>query len=237
MQPADQNPIAKAIIAALSFIYDQVAVSTRSVLSATRHYDEEYEDWTDYQQRAGFRMMDEIADGHIKACKVQVSGLGAVAGFGGYAALVPDAIQFVTLTLRMVTGIAAAYGFDPAPTYLEGKTKVIVLQAYLNANLGQAGYKGAEKIGLSAITKFLKNVAMRSNLLMKIIVAIGRVIGIRITRAWLLKSVPFVASGVNAGFNWYLAGQIGREAKREFRQFREDLRDGKYRDDDDYDGL
>jgi hypothetical protein len=109
--------------------------------------------------------------------------------------------------------------------------------AYLNANIGQGAAKTGQKIGVGAAFKFFKNVGMRSNLLTVVAVKVGKVLGIRITRRWLLRSIPFVASAANAGLNWYLARRIGAGAKEEFRQFRKDLRVGKCKDDSDYDDL
>src|SRR6185503_9385422 len=100
-------------------------------------YHTEFNNWEKYQRDAGLKLMDDIADAQIRACKISVSALGAAAGFGGFATIVPDTLQFVALTLRMATGIAAAYGFDPQPAANHGKTKVLVLQSYLNANVGK----------------------------------------------------------------------------------------------------
>jgi hypothetical protein len=236
-QPDDQNPVARAVTAGLEMIYERVAVRKDSTLSDARYQGLVFETWDEYQRRAPFTAMDDIADAHIKTCKVSVSALGAAAGFGGFAAMVPDALQFVTLTLRMVTGIASAYGFDPDPKALDGKVKLLVLQAYLNANLGQTAYKGTEAVALSAATRLFTNVANRADWLILLLGLIGRIIGIRITRQGILRTIPLVSSGVNAGFNWHLAQKIARSARAEFKQFRDDLRLGKYKNEPDYAGL
>lgn len=232
-----ESKIAEAVSAAVSTIYDKVHVRPDAMMQAANAYELGIKDWDDYQRRFPLKLMDDLADEQIKWAKIQVSSLGAVAGLGGLLASIPDTIQFVTLTLRMVTGIAAAYGFNPAPDYLEGKTKVLILQAYLNANLGNTRQKGIEAVGLGATTKLLKSVVQRSDLLIRLIILIGRIIGIRLTKRGLLAGIPLAASGVNAGFNWFYARQIARAAKEEFRGFRDDLRRGKYYDDPDYDGL
>jgi hypothetical protein len=232
-----QNAVTTALEGAISYAYDHVAVNKDQVLKAAQRYHADFDDWDKYQRKAGLKLMDEIADSQITSAKVTVSGLGAAAGFGGFLTIVPDTIQFMTLTLRMVTGIAAAYGFDPHPDYLKGKVKVLVLQAYLNANLGQAPSKGIEALTLSATTRLFRNAVTRSDLLMKIILAIAKIMGLRVTRQGLLKSIPIVSSGANAGFNWYYARQIANSSKAEFRQFREELRQGKYKGDPDFEGL
>jgi hypothetical protein len=237
MAHLEDNPISRAIASALDLTYDRVAMKRDGVLEAAQEFDLGFKDWDEYQRRAGAKLMNDTADRYISNCKLQVSSLGAAAGFGGYLAIIPDALQFVGFTLRMVTGIAAAYGFDPDPDYLSGKVKVLVLQAYLNGSAGNAQFRGAEKMTLSAVTKALARAATRSQFLLTIIVAIARLLGVRISKQWLLKSIPLVASGANAGFNWLLARQIGNSAKAEFRQFREDIRIGKYKDDPDYSGL
>jgi hypothetical protein len=229
--------ITNAVSEAVSRVYDRVAVNKESVLRDVEHYELGITTWEEYQRKAPLKVMEEIADGHVQWTKIKVSGLGTALGAGGLALIIPDTLQFLTLTIRMVTGIAAAYGFDPHPEYLGGKVKVIVLQAYLNANLGKSAVAGAEKVGLGAAVKFLRDVAMRSNFLIKLIVAIGKVIGVRVTRQMLLKALPGVAAGINGALGWFLTRGIANHAKAEFRQFREDLRRGKYKDDPDYEGL
>jgi hypothetical protein len=233
-----QQTVTEAIAKSVTWTYDKIAVRKDTVFeNAVRHYELPFDEWRQYQKDASFRVMDEIANGYILQCKVQVIGLGALMGPGGFATIVPDAVQFLGFTLRMVTGIAAAYGFDPDPKFLEGRTKAVILQAYLNANIGKGAAEAGGKIGAGVAFKFFKNVAMRSNALAVLVVSIGKVLGIRITRQWLLRSIPFVASAANAGINWYLARAIGEEVRTEFRQFRKDLRAGKYGDDSDYDDL
>ena len=232
-----ESVIAQAVSSAMDVLYDRVYVRADAVLEAAKPYELGFENWDEYQRRMPLKLMDAIADDYIKWGKIQVSGLGALAGFGGWLTMVPDTLQFVTLTLRMVTGIAAAYGFNPDPDYLHGKVKVLILQAYLNANLGNATVKGIEAVSLSTTTKLLQTVAKRSDLLIRIIILIGRIIGIRLTRKGLLASIPIASSGINAGANWYYARQIALSAKEEFRVFRDDLRRGKHRNDPAYEGL
>jgi hypothetical protein len=229
--------VTAALEGAINYTYDHVAVSRESTLKAAQHYNLEFRDWDNYLRAAGLKLMDDIADQQIMRCKVAVSTLGAAAGFGGFATIIPDTLQFVTLTLRMVTGIAAAYGIDPQPTARHGKNKVLVLQAYLNANLGGAQQKGVQAVTLTSTTKLLRTAAARSDLLLRIIVLLARIIGLRVTKQGLMRSIPVISSGTNAGFNWYYARQIAVAAKAEFRQFREELRSGKYRGDPDYEGL
>ena len=232
-----ESAVAQAIETGIGLIYDRVAVDKNSVLKAGSEFHTGFDTWEEYQRKAGIKLMDQIADEHIRNCKIAVSALGAAAGFGGFATIVPDTLQFITLTLRMVTGIAAAYGFDPDPYFMKGKTKVLVMQAYLNANLGQTTQKGIEAVTLSATTRLMRNAATRSDLLVRIIIVIARLVGLRITRQGILRSIPLLSSGTNAGFNWYYARQIAESAKAEFRQFRTELRQGKYRDDPAYEGF
>ena len=232
------NKLNQEVTNGLSGTYDKVALDKNVILqSARQQYRLDVPTWNDYQNNAPSKIMEEIADGYIMGCKLKVSGLGTAFGLGGLVTAVPDALQFLYFTLKMVTEIAAAYGFDPNPNYLEGKVKCIVLQSYLNGNIGHSAIDGAEKIGISAVTKFLKNVAMRKNILIKIIVAIGKVLGIRVTRSLLLKAVPVIACAAGGGLNWWLAQKIANNAKSEFGSFRQDLRAGKYKHDSDYDGL
>jgi uncharacterized protein (DUF697 family) len=238
MDPREwMDKIAKAVSDVVSFTYDRVAVKKEDVLKATKCYGIDADGWKAYQQKAPFKVMDEVADGYILWTKIKVSGLSVPLGAAGLPAAIPDAVQFLGFTIRMVTGIAAAYGFDPDPDYLQGKVKTIILQAYLNGNVGKGTVEGVEKLTAAAAVKFLKNVPMRSNFLMKLIVAIGKVFGIRVTRQLLLKAVPGVSGAINGGLSWYLVRQIAKQAKEEFRTFRKDLRDGKYRGDEDYVGL
>ncbi len=240
MSPEPKKPegvIAEAVSSAVSAVYDRVYVRADRMLEAANAYELGMRDWDDYQQRFPLKLMDDLADEQIKWAKVQVSSLGALAGLGGLAAAIPDTLQFVTLTLRMVTGIAAAYGFNPDPQYLEGRTKVLILQAYLNANLGNTPRKGVEAVTLSATTRLLRTAAARSDLLIRLIILIGRILGFRLTRKGLLASIPLAASGANAGFNWYYARQIARAAREEFRAFRDDLRRGKHAGEAEFDGL
>ena len=238
MSEENQSKVSQAVTGVLSATYDRVALDKNVILrSARQHYHLTLPTWEDYQHKAPLDVMDDIANGYIKATKITVSGAGAVCGLGGIAAAVPDVIQFLGFTLRMVTEIAAAYGFDPAPDCMEGRIKCVVLQAYLNANLGHSAIDGVEKIGVSAATKYLKNVAMRKDFLIKIIIAIGKAIGIRVTRKMLLKAVPGVASIAGGGMNWMLAQKIAAGAQAEFRAFREELRVGKYARNPDYNGM
>jgi hypothetical protein len=229
--------VVDAVTGAISLTYDKVAVDHESILKGARHYELDLNTWEDYQRRAPSEVMEQLADSHIKRCKIVVSGLAVPLGAGGLPLLIPDLLQFIAATLRMVTGIAAAYGFDPAPEYLEGKVKSIILQAYLNGLVGKKAVTGVEKLTLGATTKFLRTVAMRSNFLIKVIVAIGKIFGVRITRQVLLKAVPGVSGAINGALSWVLVQQIAKQAKADFKQFREELRQGKYRDDPDYDGF
>lgn len=238
MSDEKQGKVSQAVANALSAAYDKVALDKNAILrSARQHYHLPLTTWQEYQHHASFDVMDEIADGYIKATKITVSGAGAVCGLGGLATAIPDVVQFMGFTLRMVTEIAAAYGFDPAPDCMEGRIKCVVLQAYLNANLGHSAIDGMEKLGVSAATKYLKNVAMRKDFLIRIIVAIGKALGLRVTRKMLLKVVPGIASVAGGGMNWFLAQKIAASAKAEFRAFREELRTGKYACDPDYNGM
>src|SRR5687767_12076177 len=160
--------VTAALEGAINYTYDHVAVDREHILKAAQSYNLEFRDWDNYQRAAGMKLMDDIADQQIMGCKVAVSTLGAAAGFGGFLTIVPDTLQFLTLTLRMVTAIAGAYGIDPDPSARHGKNKVLVLQAYLNANLGQAQSKGVQAVTLSSTSKLLKSAAMRSDLLIKI---------------------------------------------------------------------
>ena len=161
MSSDNQSTISQAITNALSSLYDKVALDKNVILqSAANTYHLDLLSWEDYQYHAPVIVMDEIANGYILATKIKVSGLGAVCGAGSIFTAIPDVIQFVTLTLRMVTEIAAAYGFDPAPDCMEGRIKCVVLQAYLNGILGQSVIEGVEKIGVNMATKFLKNVVV-----------------------------------------------------------------------------
>jgi hypothetical protein len=235
--PEDSNPLVRAITAALNYTYDQVAVSREDILKATKHYDLQFTSWDDYQRRAPFSMMEQIANGYIRWTKIKVSGLAFPLAMGNIALAVPDTLQYLGFTLRMVTGIAAAYGFDPHPDHLGGKVKSIVLQAYLNGNLGRGAIEGAGKLSLGAATKFLKTVPMRTNFLMRVIVAIGKALGIRITRKLLLTWVPIAGGVFNSAFSWGLANGIAMSARKDFSDFREEIRSGKYRNDPDYQGL
>lgn len=237
MAQDDQNPVSKAVSQAVGFVYDRVAVHRDTVLRDARALKREFKDWEEYQRTAPFTLMDELAERHIQRCKITVSSLGAAAGLAGFVAVVPDALQFLTLTLRMVTGVAAAYGFDPDPDAREGRNKVIILQAYLNASLGESAYKSAESVGLSSAAKLIRNAAERSTWLLKLIIAIARIIGIRLTEKGILRTIPVVSSGINAGANWYFARQISRAARKELKDFRDDLRLGKHRGDRDFEGL
>jgi len=112
-----------------------------------------------------------------------------------------------------------------------------VLQAYANANMGHTVDKAGEAVTLSATTRLIRTVAARAKWLTGLIILIGRLIGIRLTRQGILKAIPVASSGVNAALNWRMAADIARQARTEFKQFRDDLRIGKYRDDPDYAGL
>lgn len=239
MSEEPEGAVARAVSATVGAIYDQVAVSKDGVLraAAARGTDTDFATWEDYQRLAPFYLMDDLAEAHVANCRMTVTTLGAAAGFGGLITAIPDALQFVTCTLRMVTGIAAAYGFDPDPDARSGRNKVVILQAYLNANLGQSAYKSGEAITLSAVTVMVKNAAARSRFLMNLLILIGRIIGIRLTRGTILRAIPVISSGINAGVNWKLSQSIAKEAKAEFKQFRDELRLGKYRNDANYDGL
>jgi hypothetical protein len=229
--------VAAAVSSAINRLYDEVAVSKEEVLQAVQQYELGITTWEEYREKAPSDVMGEIADGYIQWTKIKVSGLGTVLGAGGAALLIPDTLQFVGFSLRMVTGIAAAYGFDPHPQCLEGRMKTITLQAYLNANLGKAAVTGVERVSISGVVKFLKTAAMRSHFLLRLIVLIGRLIGLRISRQLLLRAIPGVAAGINGMLSWYLARGIARNAKAEFRQFRRDIRHGKYKSDPDYAGI
>lgn len=237
MDADDLNPVSRAVAAALDLAYDQVVVKKERVLHDAAERGLKPASWEEYQRTASFTVMDDLADAHIRNCKISVSGLGAAAGFGGLVAAIPDALQFVTLTLRMVTGIAASYGFDPDPDAQHGRTKLLVLQAYANANLRQAAYKGGEAVALSAATRLFRTAAARSRWLPILLRLIGLLIGLRLTRGTILRAIPIVSSGINAGFNWRMASQIAASSRKEFKQFRDDLRLGKYRDDPAYEGL
>jgi hypothetical protein len=234
MEKDPQGAVAQAVETGISVIYDRVAVKKDSVLKAAAQFHGDFGEWEQYQKRAGLALMDKIADAHIRNTKFAVSGLGAAAGFGGFLTIIPDTLQFITLTLRMVTGIAAAYGVDPDPYLARGRGKVLVMQAYLNANIGHSAKKGIEAVTLTTTTKLLRNAAQRSELLLKIIVILARLIGLRFTESGLLKAIPVVSSGANAGFNWFYCRKIAIAAKSEFRKFREEIRSGKHRGDPDF---
>jgi hypothetical protein len=225
------------ITSILNKTYDTVAVPKERIISAANHYDLQYDSWHSFCRDAPITVMEQMANGFIADCSLKVAGLGTALGAGGIISILPDTVQFLGFTLRMVTAIAAAYGFDPAPDNLEGRVKIIVLQAYLNGNLGHSSIEGVERLGISAVTKYLKTVPMRTNFLMKLIVGIGKIFGIRVTRNMLLKGVPMLAAGISGALNYKLAQDIGERANAEFKTFRREIREGKYSNDPDYTNL
>ncbi|HEX3000653.1 MAG TPA: hypothetical protein VHR86_10530, partial [Armatimonadota bacterium] len=104
-------------------------------------------------------------------------------------------------------------------------------------SLGARTTDVAERLSLSAATRYVAVASMRKDPILKLIVQIGKVLGNRVTRKMILNALPVVSAGVSGGLSWGWANQMGRSAKREFRAFREDLRQGKYLGDPDFDGL
>ncbi len=208
---------------AIAFTYDRVHVRREDVLRRAAERGFPGLSWQQYREQASGKLMDAIADSYIRPTNLTVTAAGAASGLAGLPGLLPDALQFLALTLRMVTGIAAAYGFDPDPDARQGAARALVLQAYVNAHFGRSAKKATESLTLAAAARGLRHATNRAGWILDLMLFLARLIGLRITRQGLIRGIPVVASGVNAGFNWYHARKIARSAREEFREFREQI--------------
>jgi hypothetical protein len=140
----------------------------------------------------------------------------------------------------MVSGIAGAYGFakskgdkDTSEEGVPARVKTLAIEAYYKGLLKKEAtsnlfVKGGERAAIN----FVKKAAMRTNVIMKFIVKIGQILGIRVTRNMLLKSIPFIASGANGVLNWHYANTQGSVSRSKIKELREGIRRGDYSPDD-----
>ena len=132
-----------------------------------------------------------------------LAGFGDFAGPPGFASTGADMAYAAKLTVQMTQRIFFIYGHDLA----EDHTKLLIVEALGGggAALGKAAGKGAVGVGKKLTNKYLKGQLLKS------ITAFFARLGLRFSKAMLLRWMPVVGSFVNLWVNQKVMTEVGND--------------------------
>lgn len=133
---------------------------------------------------------------------------GAGAGAVGAAGLVVDIPALIALNLRAIGEYAAYYGFDTAMQEER-------LFAFNVLGLASSPTDATKTLAMAQLVRIAQDVAKKASwetleksLFVKIIQEIAKTLGIRLTKAKLAQSIPYVGAAVGGGFNAYFTMKV-----------------------------
>lgn len=184
-------------------------------LAAVDRWGEQARDYAEgvrkrYPDATNRELAEVVKKRHVLLARSEGAAAGVPASFaplvGAAAAILPDVGALAWIQSRMVVHIAAVYGHDTNDR--EMAAELLVLQGiYTTTEAARVALTEATKrVATRAVTLHLKGGTL---LLLK---QLFRYVGIKFTRAGVLKVVPFVAIPVNAAVNGLSTGSLARRA-------------------------
>lgn len=133
---------------------------------------------------------------------------GAGTGVAGLPGIAVDIPALITLNLRAIGEYAAYYGFDTT-------TQQERLFAYNILGLASSPTDASKTVAMAQLVKIAQDVAKKSawetlekSVYVRIIQEIAKALGIRLTKAKLAQTIPFVGAAVGGGFNAYFTMRV-----------------------------
>lgn len=143
---------------------------------------------------------------------------GAGAGFVGAVGLAVDLPALITLNLRAIGEYAAYYGFDTSRQEER-------LFAFNVLGLASSPSDASKTLAMAQLVRIAKDVAkkkgweqLEKHAFVKIIQQISKALGIRLTKAKLAQSIPYVGAAVGGGFNAYFTMKVCDSAYYLYRE-------------------
>jgi hypothetical protein len=144
-------------------------------------------------------LADLVKARHALLARMEGAAAGVPGSFapivGAAASIVPDITALAWIQSRMVVHIAAVYGHDTTST--DTAAELLVLQGFYNSTeaarvaLAEAGKRVAARL----VNQYIKGATLQ------LLKQLFRYVGIKFTRAGLIRAVPFVAIPLSAGVN------------------------------------
>lgn len=133
---------------------------------------------------------------------------GGLMGIGGWLGVVPDTLWLLWVQNRLALQIAAIYGQDP--TLPDRAKELLVVQGVYNsvAAASAAMTKTTVRVGTRLAEQYLrKGVLQAAKVVLKHL-------GIRFTRAGLIRALPLVGVPIGFGANYLFTWALARTAAR-----------------------
>ncbi len=124
------------------------------------------------------------------------------------ATLLGDLLGLAYIQARMVLIIGALHGHDPSDfaRYREFLTLAGLFGAEASAPVAEAASKGTQKVLIRLLRRYLKGEPLKAAK------AMFKVVGIKFSRAGLVRLVPVVNIAINAGMNSAATRGVARKA-------------------------
>ncbi|MBW7875604.1 MAG: EcsC family protein [Candidatus Cloacimonetes bacterium] len=161
-------------------------------------------------------LCDKVADNVINWAKMQAATVGAGFGTGGLLTIVPDLCAMATIILRGISGVSIAYGF---PVFTSAE-KLECVKAW-GVSLGVSSiHKTLGEAFIKEGPKYVMRTPYSKSILMATVKAIAKQLGLKVTKRWFVKAIPFVASVLGGALNYMWADQALYTAKEYFQEKR-----------------
>jgi uncharacterized protein (DUF697 family) len=185
-------------------------------LAAVDHWGEQAREYArnvreQYPHATSSELAEKVKARHALLARMEgaASGVpGTLAPLAGTAATLPDIGALAWIQSRMVLHIAAAYGHDT--TDRETAAELLVLQGFYNSTEAArvALAEAAKRVTTRLINLYVKGSAL------VLLRQLFPYVGIRFTRAGLLRAVPLVSIPISAAVNEGATRSLGNRAIR-----------------------
>lgn len=172
------------------------------------------------------KLCDQLADSVHNWALGVAAVEGAGAGFVGLPGLVVDIPSLITLSLRTVHKIGLCYGYEcnseeekmfifqilsaAGSNTMQEKTAAILYMKQLQVLISKTAFKKmGEKAAANKMSQEALVVAVR---------ALGKQLGINVTRRKALAAIPILGGGVSAAMNTAFIGDVAWAARRIYQE-------------------
>lgn len=164
----------------------------------------------EHPQATDGELAEMIRKRHAMLARMEGAAAGIPGSFapvvGAAATLLPDITALAWIQSRMVVHIAAVYGHDTSDK--ETAAELLVLLGFYSST--EAARVAVAEASRRVATR-LVNIYVRGATL-QLLKQLFRFVGIKFSRAGLLRAVPFVAIPISAGVNEVATRSLGKRA-------------------------
>lgn len=146
-------------------------------------------------------LLDDIADGTIRAAMKIAAVEGAGLGIAGMITLIPDLSILAAITLRTVQKLSLLYGF-------EYNTDQEISELWIAAASAAGVDISRELLEKEVVNRFVPKVIQR----------IAAKASTEVVEKWAGRLIPVASSVIGAGLNYYFVRAWGERAQQHFRQ-------------------